>query len=179
MCGKWSIYGLYDPRKPNEFRVIGKTKRSLDLRLRGYVTSSRRNLRLGRRLCPSQVWITGLLDVGMRPSIRLVEACDKRTWKLRETFLIAAYRIRGHRLLNVHKGGNGREDGSPKRICDNCGGRRKRRANGSYYCPPCYAAWRRTTARAYDLAYKREDRRAKKVGLTVKEFRARQSLRSP
>lgn len=168
----WSIYGLYDPRKPKEIRVVGKTKRSLEQRLAGYVSEARWKRRLGRRIQPSHVWVLELADFGLRPGIRLIQACDRRTWKARERRSIRLHREHGHRLLNVHLGGNGREDGSPKRICDKCGARRKRRANGSYYCLACYAAWRRTTARAYDLAYKRDDRRAKKLNPTVKEFRA-------
>jgi hypothetical protein len=167
----WSIYGLYDPRKLKEIRVVGKTKQSLEQRLAGYVYEARRKRRLARRLQPSHVWVLTLLDAGILPGIRLIETCQPNTWKRCERRKITFFRNQGHRLLNVHKGGNGREDGSPKRICDECGGRRKRKRNGSYYCRPCYRAWRRTIARDYDLAYKRDDRRAKKLGITVKQFR--------
>jgi hypothetical protein len=189
---RWSIYGLYDPRHPHEFRVIGKTKNSLSTRLAGYIHGARRKRRIGRRLQPSYVWIIGLLSKGIRPSICLIETCSEETWRRCERRTITRFRNRGHRLLNVHMGGNGRETGDPKLICDKCGCKRKRRANGSYYCQACYRVWRRTKATAYDQRYNRKYREtnsavrvrdrnyyrdwrhARKLGLTVKAYRISQ-----
>ncbi len=196
---RWSIYGLYDPKRPNEIRVIGKTKQRLRVRLCGHIAAARRKRRLGRRLWPSQVWILKLIDRGTEPSIRLIEKCHKAIWKRRERRAIALYRNRGHGLLNVHPGGDGCDSREPKVRCDRCGARRKRFPNGDWYCPNCRNAGRRRTDRetrktpgykayqrhyerahrnphrkAYHRAYSSDRYRAKKLGLTVKEFRARQ-----
>jgi hypothetical protein len=156
---KYSIYGMLDPRKPEEFRVVGKTKTSLATRLCRYICKARNKRRYGKRLCPSEVWILKLTDEGVRPDICLIESCSKETWKAREIFNIALYKNLGHQLLNVYAGGNGPDDCKPKLICNVCGAKRRQQPHGARVCPNCCRIYSR------DLV------RAKKLGLTVAEYR--------
>jgi hypothetical protein len=157
------IYGLFDPRKPGEFRVIGETKSSIAIRLCGYISQARLKQRRNWPLPPSYVWILKLLDQDIRPSIRLIEICRKETWRQRERRAITLYRSRGHRLLNVHPGGVGKEDGGRKLFCDKCGTRRVFFQDGTPYCPKCARARNRTPKqRAYRRAYSRAYRKTQK-----------------
>ena len=145
------IYGLFDPRRPKEFRVIGETKLSLAARLALYISTARRKQKLSRHLLRSEVWIRKLLEQRIRPGIRLIQACDKQTWKLWEIFLIAGYKLRGHHLLNVHAGGNGCEEATRRDFCYKCGARRARWGDGTPYCPNCSRPDRRDRAHARKL----------------------------
>ncbi len=129
------IYGIVDPRKPNEFRIIGKTKLALSVRLNLYICPARYKKKLGRRLTASEIWILSLVEKGIRPQILLIEKCVN--WKSRERRAISLYRGAGHKLLNKLAGGNGAESGSPKRFCTICSSRKLVHPGGQRYCPTC------------------------------------------
>lgn len=149
------IYGVFDPRKPDEFRVVGKTKRNLRVRLSDYVTQARLKQKRNWRMMPSYVWILKLLDKGVRPNIRLIETCNSKVWRQRERLAIATYRNRGHGLLNVHDGGNGSDDGKRKLDCGVCGMVKRERPGGQRYCLVC--------SQQYEAA--------RRLGITVIEYR--------
>jgi hypothetical protein len=133
---KCFIYGLFDPREPDEFRVVGKTQTSLRLRLGRYISAARLG-NAGFYMTPGETWIAALLSEGIRANIRLIEKCDRRVWRQRERRAITLYRNCGHRLLNKHKGGNGADDGKFKTHCSTCGTRKKTTPGGIRYCPEC------------------------------------------
>lgn len=141
-----SIYGLFDPRKPNALCVIGKTSQPLNYRLHGYINEARRKKRLGCHLMPSLVWVLDLLNKGLKPEIRLLLMSSKAMWKKDERGVLAFYRNDGHPLLNVRDGGDGPEDGFIKEFCESCGTKRKQYPNGRRYCPKCKLNWQKTEA---------------------------------
>jgi hypothetical protein len=134
---KCSIYGLCDPRTPDDIRVVGKTTNRLIVRMRQYAGDARHRRKLGRNLPPSYAWILSLLDQGFPPQIRLLETCSAKYWKKRERRLITLYRNRGHKLFNIRDGGDGPDTGKIKIFCDVCGTRRRRLPSGGRYCPKC------------------------------------------
>lgn len=140
-----SIYGLVDPFKPDELRVVGKTSQKLNDRLHGYINEARRKKRLSRHLMPSLAWVIDLLEHGRKPSIHLLCTSSKATWKQDEKQVLNFYRQDGHTLLNVRAGGDGPEDGLVKEFCGTCGAKRKQYpGRGTWYCPKCKLAWQKT-----------------------------------
>lgn len=96
------IYALIDPRDGST-RYVGKTIRGLATRLRAHLC--RTNLTPKRH---SSRWLKGLSDLGLKPSITLLEVVDLTgNWQERERFWIAYYREQGANLTNLTDGGEG------------------------------------------------------------------------
>ena len=176
------IYGLVDPREPERVMVVGKTNRSLKARLRNYISDARRRQRAALHLVPSAQWIYKLLDAGVRPEIKLLEATDIHHWAEAEANHIALWREKNPDLLNVRNGGDGCDSAKVKLFCTTCGTRRRQYPSGGWYCPKCHQkcarSWHQTPeGREHDrkmaLAYVRDRKEASKLGLTVIEYRAR------
>ncbi|WP_432734708.1 NUMOD3 domain-containing DNA-binding protein [Ralstonia solanacearum] len=94
------IYELRDPRS-GEVRYIGKTSMLLCQRLSGHMQCNQKT-HSGR-------WIASLVALGLRPTIHLVEECDRESWAQRERFWIAHHRSIGTRLTNISEGGDGHD----------------------------------------------------------------------
>lgn len=143
------IYGLIDPRKRGEFRVIGMTTLALSQRLSAYVCNARRQHAGGQTLTPSAAWVLDLTEQGIRPEICLLRECTALNWREFERKEIAAHRAAGHRLLNKHAGGNGRSAGPTSNICGTCGSIKKALPSGRRYCSGCRVRFRRIYDRNY------------------------------
>ncbi|MBB5444642.1 MULTISPECIES: GIY-YIG nuclease family protein [unclassified Paraburkholderia] len=96
-----NIYLLRDPRT-SEVRYVGKTVRSIESRLRGHISDSRRQkIRVSR-------WIASLLAIDMRPLVELIEVAHE-DWQERERHWISFYRSADgtDNLTNHTDGGEG------------------------------------------------------------------------
>jgi hypothetical protein len=91
------IYGLIDPVS-GEIRYVGKANNS-NARLKNHLSESRRKT-------PVYRWIDKLRTLGMQPSMVVLEVCRPDNWQEAEIRLIAEYRNRGNRMLNVAAGGD-------------------------------------------------------------------------
>ena len=91
------IYGLFDPRLPNEIRYVGKTKMKLTKRIQYHVEESRRKLKGTYKIH----WINKLLNENIRPKGIILEECNEDNWQEREKFWIAKL----NNLTNSTKGG--------------------------------------------------------------------------
>lgn len=102
-----SIYGLYDPRI-SSIRYIGKTTTPLKQRLSAHISEGVR-LNEGRRNGTAVYrWIAKLLSEGVRPEIKLLEACDEEIEDCLEIEWIANMRLcGGPQMLNGTDGGTG------------------------------------------------------------------------
>ena len=102
MAQEAHIYALYDPRKPDVVRYVGKTVKPLSSRLFNHVSEARRSSERCHRLH----WIRGLLAEGIQPAIRLLETVHFDGWVDSERHWIAALRA-DHPLTNSNAGGLG------------------------------------------------------------------------
>lgn len=180
---------------------VGETKSTLSYRLHNHISKAKRNERLGRTLSPCQRWILRLLEMGRRPGIKLLATTTRQHWKATERLFIRLWRKKNPGLLNVLNGGDGPDTKEVKVFCDKCGTRRRRVPSGHSYCPQCYQQWSRRSPkcqayrraykrspkgrvarRAYNRVYNRSPKRrtywreryhARKLGITVAEYRAR------
>lgn len=96
--GNVNIYVLFDPLD-GQIRYVGKTKFSLDARLRGHLN--------GKSGTHCRAWVNSLIAVRRKPQIKLIEVCESGQWKSREKFWIAYFRWSGLRLCNLSDGGDG------------------------------------------------------------------------
>lgn len=95
------IYALTEPGT-ERVRYVGRTIQALADRLGGHVSAARAN-----PLRPVCQWILGLLDQGLRPEIKALEAvASGEDWQTRERHWIAHFR-RFDELLNLTDGGMG------------------------------------------------------------------------
>jgi hypothetical protein len=104
----WKIYLLRDPRDLSA-RYVGATVKTLDKRLAAHVYSASRPY----NKAPRFVWIRELVDLGLTPSIEMLEHVPEgeSLRRLREDWWINALRKSGADLLNRKKGGGGQELG--------------------------------------------------------------------
>jgi len=135
--GRRFIYGLYDPRNPKLVMVVGETSRTIEQRLSVYLCQAQRKRRLDRRKMPSEFWILKLLDAGIRPGIRLLATTSDKHWQTSERRFITIWRRKNPTLLNKHRGGNGRDVGPVKLICDKHNRRRVLLPSGQWLCHIC------------------------------------------
>jgi hypothetical protein len=102
------IYCLKNPIS-NEIRYIGKTIRSLEIRLKEHIHHANSNNKKKYRV---HFWIKSLN--GIKPNIELLEICNENDWEEREKFYISKYNnltnlalggksIHGYALSNEHK----------------------------------------------------------------------------
>lgn len=100
----WSIYALSDPRT-GEVRYIGATHRWA--RLSEHLYSAKRCRT--HKAC----WINGLVRLGLRPEMTVVEQGLGDSWAARERYWIDRYRRLGAPLTNHTLGGEGTLGWSP------------------------------------------------------------------
>jgi hypothetical protein len=93
-----SIYVLKDPRT-NEIRYVGKTKRSLKIRLSEHLQQKAKD--------HHSRWINSLLKQNLQPLIEEVEKCSNSNWEEREKFWIQYYKNLNFNLTNSNDGGPG------------------------------------------------------------------------
>lgn len=95
------IYTLSHPIT-NEIRYIGKTKFSLEKRLKyGHLRDLNKynNKRVN--------WIKSLKSLGLEPKIELLEEVSKDQWINSEIYWISQFKAWGFRLVNMTDGGDG------------------------------------------------------------------------
>ena len=98
------IYGLYDPRKPDDIKYVGVTIQNLNDRLAGH----RRNAWETRNPTNKEKWIDRLKREGVQPEIKLLEECETvESMYEQEIVWIQNLRKEGHKLANTSKGGRG------------------------------------------------------------------------
>ncbi len=108
MIADVTIYALCEP-DTDEVRYIG---RSTNPRIRLYAHEG--HARQGTRHVPSSEWVRGLLALGKKPLLRVLEVVAVNEAAAAEQRAIAAYRSAGCRLLNAtHNGGGGRPRKGP------------------------------------------------------------------
>ena len=66
------IYGIFHPDKPDMIRYIGKTKKSINERLRQHIYLSKKNVKR-----PLYLWITKMLKENKIPEIKVIEKVIK------------------------------------------------------------------------------------------------------
>ena len=94
------IYGLIDPRD-GQLRYVGKSCEGLK-RPRAHA----RRLKWDRGHCRN--WVKGLVDLGLKPDIEVLETCDSPKALIEaEQFHIAYFRMVGCNLTNLTAGGEG------------------------------------------------------------------------
>lgn len=84
---KFSIYALSDPRRPNFFKYIGVTEKSLRERLKGHIHASQR-----KPYNAFKGWINELLLEGLEPQMNFLEFSDGSRVENDERFYIAMLR---------------------------------------------------------------------------------------
>jgi hypothetical protein len=92
----YKIYGLVDPRT-NEIRYVGKTKRTLRVRLRAHINDRPKSNTYKHN------WINQLKQINLEPIIIELELCDENTWIEREKYWISYF----ENLTNLTTGGEG------------------------------------------------------------------------
>ncbi len=102
---KGTIYYLYDPRRKEEIRYIGKTVCLLKNRLKGHI----RQAKLPSRKTKCHKWIYHLLKQGIEPKIKALERVNGTPGDLdkAESKWIGKTRKQNHRLCNHTNGGEG------------------------------------------------------------------------
>lgn len=96
------IYGLVDPREPEEIRYVGKT---IDprKRLKGHERYSRNG-----GTFPVNYWIRKLQKESVAPVLEILEECTGWDWIEREQHHVAYWRIASNKkLMNATDGGEG------------------------------------------------------------------------
>jgi group I intron endonuclease len=93
------IYSLSDPNT-HELRYVGKTRRTLECRLREHVNLARK----GSKQRHIVSWMRSLRS---SPLINLLCEVEDENADEREIAYIALFRIRGYRLVNASDGGGG------------------------------------------------------------------------
>lgn len=93
------IYALIDP-DTNLIRYVGKTKNSLEKRLKQHIYKSK--YKKNNRLTHKENWIRKLTNEGKKPIIKELEKVNKNNWKEREVYYISKY----NNLTNLTIGGD-------------------------------------------------------------------------
>lgn len=94
------IYGLSDPRTPDEVRYIGKAN-DPQKRLSNHVSAR------GRHRNHRTNWLNKLAADGVYPVIKIIDRVPVGEWQLMERYWIAMYRDAGYSLVNSTIGGEG------------------------------------------------------------------------
>ncbi len=93
-----NVYTLSHP-KTNEIVYVGKTERTLNLRLHYHIKHSRAGIK--------NDWIQSLLLNGLKPKIELIDRVPDEIGDSEEIFYIAYFKSLGFTLLNLTHGGKG------------------------------------------------------------------------
>lgn len=91
------IYALTDPNT-NEVRYLGKAN-NVDARFKGHLRD------MDRRKTPVYSWMRKLWESAKHPKVTTIAVCGN-DWQATERLLIAGFRERGARLLNLADGGD-------------------------------------------------------------------------
>lgn len=103
------IYTLSHP-VTSEIRYVGKTKYSLEIRLRKHLVTKEVNYRGN--------WIRSLIKLNLKPKIELLDEVEEYNWQYIEKYWIAQLKTWGFRLINLTEGG---ETGIVSKQCrENC-----------------------------------------------------------
>lgn len=94
------IYTLSHPIT-KEIRYIGKTKLSLNSRLKLHLKAKDKGYRSN--------WVKSLLKESLIPVIEELEETDLENWRECERYWIAQFKVWGFRLTNLAKGGEGND----------------------------------------------------------------------
>lgn len=104
------IYGLYDPRHPNDIKYVGVTIQDLSTRLIEHRCIT--NIDNGRKLTYKENWIQKLKQEGIQPIIKLIEICETEELMYKhEIEWIKNFRKQGYKLTNIDDGGKGGRSG--------------------------------------------------------------------
>jgi hypothetical protein len=96
------VYGLIDPRN-GQVRYVGKSCSGLS-RPRSHTSPAN----LAKERTHKANWLRGLVAVGLRPEIEVLEACDStEALSEAERFYIGYFRMVGCALTNLTDGGDG------------------------------------------------------------------------
>lgn len=98
MENKVKIYKLIDPLN-NEIRYVGKTINTLNRRLGGHLSSTK------RAKTYTSKWVNSLIKAGRKPVIELIEEVNENEWHEKEKFWIKYHIDIGCRLTNLCEGG--------------------------------------------------------------------------
>ncbi len=93
------IYGLFDPREPEVVKYVGYTGYNAEYRLQQHVAEAKQNKQNYR--CN---WIRSLLNVGIRPEVKVLEIVSESTWQEREKHWIDIF---ADSVTNGTAGGEG------------------------------------------------------------------------
>lgn len=94
-----NIYILIDPLK-NDIRYVGKAN-DIKQRYKAHLNPARyKDTHIFR-------WIKKLRYLGQKPTLEVIEQCDKSVWKQREKYWIKYYKKLGYNLVNYTDGGDG------------------------------------------------------------------------
>lgn len=119
------IYGLFDPRLPDNIRYIGKTYQ-LKIRIWTHIKSaSNKNEQKTYRIN----WIKKLAKENIQPDFKILEECNMYNWEERESYWIAKLKSEGHKLTNATSGGDGCNNPTPelrKKLSDSHKGNKSR-----------------------------------------------------
>lgn len=102
------IYGLYDPRRPEEIRYVGKAD-NISKRLRQHINDSKKLDNIIGKPLSKELWIRSLLNLNIEPEVKIIEEIyhdNPSEWGDREIYNIAHFIKEGHRLENGAIGGN-------------------------------------------------------------------------
>lgn len=99
-----SIYALFDPRRPETVRYVGKTYMKIETRRTRHVGEARRGIKNHRGY-----WIRSLLADGIVPGVRLLAEVPSSDWQKHEQTFITLHR---DTLTNSTDGGEGLENPS-------------------------------------------------------------------
>ena len=97
------IYSLASPLTPDNVRYIGATYQTLKERKRGHVKSAKFD---GKQFHNAR-WIRTLLDIGLEPTIEVIDITDNLNWEECEKYWINQFRAWGFNLTNSRNGGVG------------------------------------------------------------------------
>lgn len=92
------IYVLKDP-ETGEVRYVGKTKLTLEQRLKGHINEKNKNYKCN--------WIKSLKAKDLVPIIESIERVSDETWAEREVYWIQYYKELDAKLVNSDDGGLG------------------------------------------------------------------------
>ena len=96
------IYGLVDPRKPEDIRYVGKTRQRISRRLYGHITQAKNGNRTHK-----SAWIRRLIADNVLPVVVILEETTTENWAMAEKAWIKTLKDNGHDLTNATDGGEG------------------------------------------------------------------------
>ena len=105
-----TIYVLFDIKKPNEIKYIGKTKKSIRKRLSEYKYGAKKFKKTYK-----DKWINSVYEKNSKVEIQLLEIVKESEWEEKERYWILFYKNKGFKLTNLHPGGQSGPRGCGKR----------------------------------------------------------------